>query len=247
MRGVATPGSTHIVAAANNIEAMRNPFSSEPVDPAVAQAQAEARKRRKIVFGVIAAALLVIGYFVLSAFLPRWWGREVGRWCNDTFGKGLLYGLVIGFVCTFVPLVVASTVFFRRLSHQFRVVLLAVAVLIAAPNLLTLSIATGTGSGAHAGDRYMDVRAPFFRGATLIGAIVAAILFLLMIWQARAGQRVRTAKRTAKQNRSSIGGANDTDGTHGSGRTRGRNNTGGFDETTGATDTTPTTGNSPAP
>lgn len=219
---------------------MRNPFSSEPVDPAVAQAQAEARKRRKIIFGVIAAALLVIGYFVLSAFLPRWWGREVGRWCNDTFGKGLLYGLMIGFVCTFVPLVVASTVFLRRLSHQFRVVLLAVAVLIAAPNLLTLSIATGTGSGAHAGNRYMDVRAPFFRGATLIGAIVAVILFLLMIWQARAGQRVRAAKRTAKENRSNIGGPNDT------ADPGGPNHTGGFNGTTGAADTS-STGNSPAP
>ncbi len=232
---------------------MRNPFSSEPVDPAVAQAQAEARKRRKIIFGVIAAALLIIGYFVLSAFLPRWWGREVGRWCNDTFAKGLLYGLVIGLVCTFVPLVVASTVFIRRLSHQFRVVLLAVAVLIGAPNLLTLSIATGTGSGAHAGNRYMDVRAPFFRGATLIGAIVAAILFLLMIWQARAGQRVRAAKRTAKQNRSSIDGSGSTGDAYGHRLAGGRNDagglndTGGFNETTGATDTTPTTGNSSAP
>lgn len=186
---------------------MRTPFSHDPVDPEVAAAQAEVRKRRKITFGVIAALLLIVGYFILAAFLPRWWGRQVGRWCDDTFTKGLLYGLAFGLVCTFVPLIIASTVFYRRLNRPVRVVILALAVLIAAPNLLTLSIATGTGSGAHAGDRYMDIAAPFFRGGTLIGAIVAVILYLLTVWQYRAGRRVRTAKRAAKLNRSGRSGS----------------------------------------
>ena len=182
----------------HNIENMRTPFRRGPVDPEVAAAQAQARKRRKIVFAITAVILLVLGYFILAAFLPRWWGRQVGIWCGDSFTKGLLYGLAFGLVCTFVPLIIASTVFFRRLNHQIRVAILALAVLVAAPNLLTLSIATGTGGGAHAGDRYMSINAPFFRGATLIGAIVAALLFLLTLWQYNAGRRVRAAKRNAR-------------------------------------------------
>lgn len=177
---------------------MRTPFRSEPITPEVAAAQAEARKRRRVIFGVVGAILLVIGYFILAAFLPRWWGRQVGDWCRGSFTKGLIYGLGFGLICTFVPIAIAATTLNRRLNHQMRGVILVIAVAIAAPNLLTLSIAVGSGGGAHAGDRLMTDRAPFFRGATLIGAILAIVLFLLAVWQYRAGRRVRTLKRNAK-------------------------------------------------
>ena len=182
---------------------MRTPFGhSEPVSPEVAQAQAVARKRRRLLFGVVAALLLIAGYFVLAAFLPRWWARRVGEWAHDSYSHSLLLGLAFGFVCTFVPLLIAATVFYRRLNHQMRGAILLLAVVIAAPNLLTLSIALGSGSGAHAGDRIMDTQAPFFRGATLIGFLVGLVLFALLVWQYRAGRRVRALKRQAKANSS---------------------------------------------
>ena len=52
-------------------------------------------------------------------------------------------------------------------------VALALAVLLAIPNLMTLGIVLGTGNAAHAGDRILDVEAPAFRGATLVGALIA--------------------------------------------------------------------------
>ena len=54
-----------------------------------------------------------------------------------------------------------------------------VAVLLATPNLLTLGIVLGSGHGAHAGDRTLDVDAPGFRGASLGGAIAAVVAFVL--------------------------------------------------------------------
>ena len=52
----------------------------------------------------------------------------------------------------------------------------AVALILATPNLMTLGIVLGSGNAAHAGERTLDTRAPAFRGATLAGALLAAAL-----------------------------------------------------------------------
>ena len=172
-----------------------------PVDPEVAAARQQARQRRKIILGLVVIILLVVGYFVGAAFLPRWWARRIGDLVHDSFTRGLLFGLAFGLAFTLIPLAVAATAFFRRLNNNARVAVVVLAVLLATPNLLTLGIATGSGGGAHAGSRILDDRAPFFQGASLIGAIVAAAIFALAIWQYRAGRRVRMAKRAAKARR----------------------------------------------
>ncbi len=172
-----------------------------PVDPAVAAAQAQARFRRRILLGVLAAALVIIGYFVGAAFLPRWWARRIGGWVHDSFTTGLLLGLGFGLLFTLVPLAIAATAFSKRLNRPTRTAVVVLAFVVALPNLLTLGISAGTGSGAHAGGRILDDRAPFFQGATLIGAILAAVIFALATWQYQAGRRVRSAKRSAKAQR----------------------------------------------
>jgi heme/copper-type cytochrome/quinol oxidase subunit 4 len=172
-----------------------------PVDPEVAAAKQQARQRRKIIFGLVAVVLVVVGYFIGAAFLPRWWARQVGDWVNDSFTRGWIYGIAFGLVFTLVPLVVLATVFFRKLNNKARAVIVVLAVILAVPNLLTLGISTGSGSGAHAGSRILDDRAPFFQGASLLGAIIAAIIFALSIWQYRANRRVRAAKKSAKARR----------------------------------------------
>jgi len=65
---------------------------------------------------------------------------------------------------------------------------IVVALLVAVPNLLTLGIVLGTGSGSHAGDRILDVEAPAFRGATLAGALIAAGL-IAIVWYLGASRR----------------------------------------------------------
>ena len=64
---------------------------------------------------------------------------------------------------------------------------------------MTLGIVLGVGSGAHAGDRILDVEAPAFRGATLAGAILAALLagyiwYLLGVTRPRARDAHRRAE-----------------------------------------------------
>ena len=179
-----------------------------PADPEVEAARASARQRRKIIFALVVVVLLVVGYFVGAAFLPRWWARQVGGWVHDSFTRGLLFGLAFGLIFTLIPLVVAGLAFVRRsnrvtskLTTQGRAAILVVAVLLATPNLLTLGISTGSGAGAHAGSRILDDRAPFFQGASVIGAVAAVVIYLLAIWQYRAGRKVRTAKRSAKARR----------------------------------------------
>ena len=172
-----------------------------PVDPAVVAAQEQARRRRKVIFAIVIVVLVIVGYFVGAAFLPRWWARTVSNWVQDSFTRGLLYGLAFGVVFTLVPLLVASAAFVRRFNNQARFVVLVLAVALATPNLLTLGISTGSGGGAHAASRKLDSDAPFFQGASLIGAIAAVVVFALAVWQYRATKRVRTAKKQAKARR----------------------------------------------
>ncbi len=52
---------------------------------------------------------------------------------------------------------------------------------IAIPNLMTLSIVLGNNNAAHAGERILDVDAPAFRGASLVGAIAAVAILLIAV------------------------------------------------------------------
>jgi hypothetical protein len=108
-----------------------------------------------------------------AAFLPRWWAQRIGDQVGGSITTGGFLGLFYGFVFTLLPLVVLW--FAIRFLHTWRkrAVAVGVAVLLAAPNLLTLGIVLGTGNAAHAGDRTLDVEAPAFRGGTLAGALLA--------------------------------------------------------------------------
>jgi hypothetical protein len=123
----------------------------------------------------IAGVVIVVGLvFLAAAFLPRWWSHRVGDQVNESITAGILLGLFCGFVFTLVALALVWSGLRRVGSWRGRALILLVAALLAAPNLLTLSIVVGTGDAAHAGDRTLDVEAPGFRGASLIGALGAA-------------------------------------------------------------------------
>lgn len=134
----------------------------------------------------VAAVLvvLVIAYFILAAYLPRAWAQNVGGLADGSFGAGILWGLLFGFLCTLVPLLLfrgAWRLFRRRRFKPMQVIMLVVAVIVALPTLLTLSVVLGGNSAAHAGERIMDVDAPGFRGASLAGAIIGVVVFLGVI------------------------------------------------------------------
>jgi hypothetical protein len=153
---------------------------------------AEATRARRALWPTLVGVAVVIALVVFaSAFVPRWWSHRIGDYTHESFTRGILLGLFLGFVFTFVPLALAALGVRRIRSWRGRFVVLVAAALLAAPNLLTLSVVVGTGNAAHAADRTLDVQAPGFRGASLIGALAAAVLVAAPIFLALSRNRGR--------------------------------------------------------
>jgi glucan phosphoethanolaminetransferase (alkaline phosphatase superfamily) len=126
--------------------------------------------------------LLIAAYFILSASIPRWWSQRIGNAVDGSLTTGTLLGLCVGFAFTLVPLLVLTLALRPRTRWKLRVTWLVLALILALPNLCTLSVVAGGGSGAHAGERTMDVNAPAFRGASLVGVLVAAALYVVIMF-----------------------------------------------------------------
>ncbi|MFX0573818.1 permease [Nocardia nepalensis] len=160
------------------------------------------RWRNRIIALLVSAVVLVVSYFVLAAFIPRWWAQRIADLSHGSFAKGIGWGLTFGTLCTAVPLIlllIAPLVWRRRYGRYIAAVSAAAALVTAIPNLMTLTIVLGDGNGAHAGQRILDVDAPGFRGATLLGAIVAALVvlgvgFLVTRWVRRRTERPQLSK-----------------------------------------------------
>ncbi len=157
--------------------------------------QAEPKERhwgRRLVIGGLLVLTAVVVFVIGAAFLPRWWAHRIGDQVNQSTASGIGIGLFYGSVFTFVPLVMLWLGFRRRRSWKVWLGVTVGAALIAIPNLLTLGIVVGSGDAAHAGERTLDVEAPYFRASTLIGAIGAAVIVLVLmyiLWMRRRGKR----------------------------------------------------------
>ncbi|WP_027503375.1 hypothetical protein [Rhodococcus sp. UNC363MFTsu5.1] len=139
---------------------------------------------RKVVAGLILAVVLVITYFILAAFLPRWWAQQAGALSSGSFTRGIAWGLMYGVLCTVVPLLLfylAWRVRGRKHGRVVQVVAVILGIVAALPNLLTLTVVFGGNTAAHAGERILDVDAPGFRGASLVGAIIGALAFAVFV------------------------------------------------------------------
>ena len=158
------------------------------------------RGRRAVWIGVglVVLAITVLG---ASATVPRWWAHRVGAQVDGSITQGTLLGLVYGFVFTFLPIIVFVLIIRWRRTWKTVLFALVVALLLAAPNLMTLSIVVGTGNAAHAGDRVLDVEAPAFRGGSLAGAIVAGFLLAGIAYLVISRERAHWGARQAKRER----------------------------------------------
>lgn len=168
----------------------------------------EQRERRRtiirwVVFIGAGAILTVLLYFLLSAFIPRWWAQVVGRQAGGRISSGILLGLSYGFVFTLLPLVVLAQALHRSFSWRARTIIVLVAAALTAPNLMTLGISIGNSPAAHAGERTLDVTAPGFRQASLWGVILGAltgavVIAFLLLWE-RRGQELKLLRARLDQ------------------------------------------------
>jgi signal transduction histidine kinase len=150
----------------------------------------------RAVLALVLVALAYVAYAVSAAFFPRWWAQQVAGQVDGQLSAGTLWGLFYGFVFTFVPLLVIAQMRRGFLSWTWRIIILVVAVLLAVPNWLTLSVVAGNSKAAHAGERIFDVDAPGFRAATGIGAIVGGVVALVLV---AASIRLARRRRQVKE------------------------------------------------
>ncbi|MFD3429573.1 permease [Nocardia fluminea] len=155
--------------------------------------------RNRAIMALATVVVLVAAYFILSSFIPRWWAQRLAGTVHGSFSSGIWWGLVYGFVFTLLPLLLlifAVRVWKRKGGKFMAGAAVIIALACSLPNLMTLTIVLGGNNAAHAGQRILDVDAPAFRGACLVGAIVAAVLFALVL--ALMGKRGFSRHKAAK-------------------------------------------------
>ncbi|MFI5429036.1 hypothetical protein [Aeromicrobium sp. UC242_57] len=151
---------------------------------------------RRIVLAIVIVGVAYIAYLMSAAFFPRWWAQRVADQVNGGVTRGTMWGLFYGFVFTAIPLLLLFQVRRKFFSWTWRGVVALVAIVLAAPNWLTLSVVAGNSNAAHAGERIFDVDAPGFRAATLIGVITGAVVVVIF-----TGLSMRLRRRKAEVER----------------------------------------------
>ncbi|HET9437717.1 MAG TPA: hypothetical protein VFO64_05915, partial [Gaiellaceae bacterium] len=147
--------------------------------------------------------VVLVATFVISATVPRWWAQRVGDQVDGSITQGTTLGLVYGFVFTLLPIVAIVLLLRWRRTWRTIAVALVLGIVLALPNLMTLSIVLGRGNAAHAGDRILDVEAPAFRGGTFAGALLACLLVGFVLYLLLSRDRARSDERRAREERDS--------------------------------------------
>lgn len=146
---------------------------------------AQNRWRRRLIIAGIALVVIVVIYLMMQLFLPSWWARRIGVQVDGDTESGILWGGFYGFVFTIIPLLLIVQSRRRWVPWQGKLFLVAAAVLVAAPNWLTLVVVLGNSDAARSGRAALDADAPGFRMATLMGVIAAVAvvaIFLGSMW-----------------------------------------------------------------
>lgn len=146
---------------------------------------------KRIVLAIVILGIAYLVYLMSAAFFPRWWAQRVADQVNGSVSRGTMWGLFYGFVFTAIPLLILAQLRRGFFSWTWRGIIALIAIVLAAPNWLTLSVVSANSNAAHAGERIFDVDAPGFRAATLIGVLVGAAL---AIGITAAGMRLKGRK-----------------------------------------------------
>lgn len=177
-------------------------FSAQPATPTASVAQPKARWGLRIGLGVGALVLLVIIFYIFRLFLPVWWATRISNQAQGTLSGGMLLGLSYGFLFTFIPLLIAWQMRYKKVSWPWKGVILALALLAASPNLMTLGIFWNSSSAAAKAQMMINTSATWFPSWTVGGAIAGLILFVGIalfwhMWRAR-GRKMKLMKQDLK-------------------------------------------------
>ena len=148
-----------------------------PARPAPAPDRPGRSGKQKVVLTLVGLAVVALTLLFVTSFLPRWWAHRIADRVDSSYASGITFGLFIGAVFTAVPLTIARFAVKRNVSWKRRGILVAAALLVAAPNLITLGIVLGRGAGARDARTILLGRGTGFRGASLIGAVLGALAF----------------------------------------------------------------------
>ena len=103
-----------------------------------------------------------------------------------------MYGFGVGLVFTLIPLLILAQARRRFFSWTGRAILLVVAIIVALPNWLTMAVALGRSKSAVDGRILLDQSGQGFRDGSAAGAIIGAVLGLILVgFGMRLGQRRR--------------------------------------------------------
>jgi len=144
---------------------------------------------RRLLFAVVVIAALVISYLVGAAVVPRWWAQRVGNVIDGSLVAGNTMGFGFGFAFTLLPIFVLYLGWRFKKSWKRALGFIVGAFVVGAPNLMTLGIVVGSGNAAHAGERILDVEGPGFRGGSLVGAIAAVVIGIVLVWLVSSRRR----------------------------------------------------------
>jgi len=143
-----------------------------------------------LVFLLVLVAVCVAAYFIAKRFVPEWWAEQVGMQVVGDYTRGTVFGLIVGSVFTFVPLLLLAQVRRRFLSWAWRLIIALLAIAFALPNWLTIAVAIGASQAAQNGRIIMTADAPGFRNGSALGAIIGGALGLIVVGTSmRLGQQ----------------------------------------------------------
>lgn len=202
---VSTRAKTHMDDAATRARTQADEVAGRAKTKAgkAATRAGEAAKKwlRRAIVAAVLILVLIGAYFALAAYLPRKWADTLVGWVGTDGGtlKGTVFGLGIGFLCAGLPLLILWFAAKRAASHpKVATILGLIAVVVAVPNLMTLAVAIGTGSGANYARTKLDQNAAGFRWSTLIGVVIGVVAAIALAIFLEVQRRKRAKKKERK-------------------------------------------------
>ncbi len=152
----------------------------------------------RLLIGVIALVVLVLFILLAGAILPRWWATRIGNIVDKRLTVGSFVGVAVGAIFTLIPLLILWIGWRIRKTFRRWLITMAVALIVAFPNLSTLGIWTGTGSGADLARRDLGTEAPGFLGGTLVGVVVGAAVAVMFMYLSFSRRRNKQMAKDLK-------------------------------------------------